>query len=698
MFNMSVAIAPPADSRQPGPSGDATSPVVWAELDRLWDVVAAGHTESVLDVTRLYQARTVGSLAEPQAAAFEVTPAILRSLSVSPDIAAMNPGLVIDEFVIWELPSPLAEAERRLLVIGLEGRDAELSAWTWSRGDAAMPPLARYLMHAARVRYQERVWGAERERVERLAKRMTEMATAIQGLIDAAADSGSRDELAGRLSVAGLLERIQATQAEAAVVLTEVKAMQQSVAIAVANMTATLIARVPEENLDLTGTLIGRDQALADWLVHQLDDSAAHLERAQQNVRRAAGIASRILSKAGDTGPATSAPTITDRQLATLKGRLEEAISAHDIASLLDPSVLAEGQRLTEAMDDAGDLEAQYLLGWLHWLRYLVLPEGKDSSDLETSINMFQSCFISGMDGLPEPLLPILAERAVPAAVLLSERALNPSDSVQLTRSISLWYRIVDSTPLDDIHRAMWLSNLGVVLRTRFERTGNAADLDAAIEAGRAAADAIPADHPDRPAALSNLGVALRTRFERTPNAADLDAAIEAGRAAIFAAPADHPDRPAALSNLAGTLQARYHSTEAARDLNAAIDAARTAVDAVPPSNPERTVYLSNLGVVLRTRFERTGNAADLDAAIEAGRAAADAIPADHPDRPAALSNLGVALRTRFERTRNAVDLDAAIEAYRAAIASNPANHPDRAAVLTNLDEALQARNTNPGI
>ena len=53
-------------------------------------------------------------------------------------------------------------------------------------------------------------------------------------------------------------------------------------------------------------------------------------------------------------------------------------------------------------------------------------------------------------------------------------------------------------------------SNLGNALRARFERTGNVADLDAAIDAGQQAVAAAMAEHPNRPGFLSNLGIALR--------------------------------------------------------------------------------------------------------------------------------------------------------------------------------------------
>ncbi|MFC8661962.1 CHAT domain-containing protein, partial [Streptomyces sp. NPDC057199] len=86
----------------------------------------------------------------------------------------------------------------------------------------------------------------------------------------------------------------------------------------------------------------------------------------------------------------------------------------------------------------------------------------------------------------------------------------------------------VEITPTDHPDRAGRLSNLGLALRTRFERSGAVADLDAAIDAGHQAVEITPTDHPDHALYLSILGVALRTRFERSGAVADLDAAVQA--------------------------------------------------------------------------------------------------------------------------------------------------------------------------
>ncbi|WP_243407941.1 tetratricopeptide repeat protein, partial [Frankia canadensis] len=87
------------------------------------------------------------------------------------------------------------------------------------------------------------------------------------------------------------------------------------------------------------------------------------------------------------------------------------------------------------------------------------------------------------------------------------------------------------------------LSNLGIALRTRYERTGQVTDLDDAINTGQAAVDTTPTDHPDRAGYLSNLGIALRTRYERTGQVTDLDDAIEVYRKGVGVAGASPQTR-----------------------------------------------------------------------------------------------------------------------------------------------------------
>lgn len=160
--------------------------------------------------------------------------------------------------------------------------------------------------------------------------------------------------------------------------------------------------------------------------------------------------------------------------------------------------------------------------------RYTTLADGENDADPDAAVAAFTPCFPAGFDGLPEPLLPRLAEAAAPRAEGMLPQALVSTDPGLRSSVVDLWQRIVRATPADHLDRAGYLSDLGATLRARFEHTGDQADLDAAIAAGRAAVQATPADHPNRASPLSALGAALWARFERTGSQADLDAAVSA--------------------------------------------------------------------------------------------------------------------------------------------------------------------------
>ena len=279
----------------------------------------------------------------------------------------------------------------------------------------------------------------------------------------------------------------------------------------------------------------------------------------------------------------------------------------------------------------------------------------------------------------------------------LAIRFARTGELADLDAAIDLLRQAVATAPPGHPGHAMCLSNLGGALRTRFARTGELADLDAAINAGRQAVAATLPGHPDRAMYLSNLGAALWARFERSGDLADLNTAVDMLREAVVASPADHPDRAAMLSNLGIALRIRFERTGDRADLDAAVDAGRQAVAASPAGHPGRTRDLSNLGGALRIRFERTGDQADLDAAVDAGQQAVAASPAGHPDRVTMLSTLGLALQTRFEWTGDRAALDAAIDMLRQAVVASPAGHPDRVTMLSNLGIALQTRSEQNG-
>ena len=185
-------------------------------------------------------------------------------------------------------------------------------------------------------------------------------------------------------------------------------------------------------------------------------------------------------------------------------------------------------------------------------------------------------------------------------------------------------------------------ARLAVILLREALRTGDQAALDAAIDLLRLAVAASPADDPDRAAMLSNLGIALQERFERTRGTGPTwtRRSTCSGRRWRPARPAT-PTAVACFPTSAAPCRPGSSGPGTWPTWTPRSTRGRQAVAASPADDPGRAGYLSNLGAALLGRFVRTGDLADLDAAIDALRRAVAASPADHPGRTAMLSNLG---------------------------------------------------------
>ncbi|MFC7644842.1 hypothetical protein ACFQX6_32270 [Streptosporangium lutulentum] len=133
---------------------------------------------------------------------------------------------------------------------------------------------------------------------------------------------------------------------------------------------------------------------------------------------------------------------------------------------------------------------------------------------------------------------------------------------------------------------------------------------------------ATPRDHPNRALYLSNLGIVLQVLFVWTRELAVLGEAVQTYREAVAAAPPGHPRRFLTLSNLGRGLRELFEETTDPAVLAEAVGTARDAVRTAPADAPYRPMYLNNLGLVLRARFQQMG---DVNALAEARGAFAEA-------------------------------------------------------------------------
>ncbi|PWK40551.1 tetratricopeptide repeat protein [Actinoplanes xinjiangensis] len=384
-----------------------------------------------------------------------------------------------------------------------------------------------------------------------------------------------------------------------------------------------------------------------------------------------------------------------DRLIAAITRRIH-AYEAGDRGAILAPEMMADAWELLQCSATApGRYPPQVLLvlAWFRWHRAAQSPPDEREVDLQEAITLFALLPDDDPRAFPEPVRRFLHERRNPApgdGAEWLDRAVRTADPAVLEQAISRLTAEVAELPQGPA-RAMPLANLGTALRLRFDRTGDAPHLEAAVQAGRDAVRLIPHDHAGRPFALAMLGESLGLRFKHLGRRPDIDEAIEFARDAVAAAGAGR-DRDMSMNVLAKQLRARSERDGLDADLDEALALLRTMAESVTADPHHQAVALSNLGGVLYSRYGLRGDRADLDEAIAVGRRTVEIITDDEPQRARHLSNLANGLSRRFEAFGEPADIDEAIVLSREAVAATDPAQPDRATRLSDLAAMLSVR------
>jgi predicted nucleotide-binding protein len=254
VLNLSVVLAGPAAAPAPA-SGHSW----WQDLDSQWSLLRDLTSADTLMEARVYLAR---SATPPGGQLDALLPAAARVSHWDYGRAAVEGRLALWEALPWA-----DDRTVRRLVLAFDD-DAEshqvASVWAWSRGDTAIPPLGRYLLHAAKLRALYREWRG---------------------------DAGTRSRAAG--GGPGETQRLAA----------DLRALRKSVEIAEHNMglvisSAGLLA--PEGPF-------ADDRNLARWLLARLDDDVSYLAIAADRAAAGAGL------PAVTTVPAVTAVTAREK-------------------------------------------------------------------------------------------------------------------------------------------------------------------------------------------------------------------------------------------------------------------------------------------------------------------------------------------------------------------------------------------------
>ena len=149
------------------------------------------------------------------------------------------------------------------------------SAWAWSDGGTAIPPLARYLLHAAKLRFLYRVWQRDATTQELTALIRSQVARL-------------RDASLGRRGDAAVGDELRRRAAEARLMAADLRELRQGVDIAEFNMSQVVSSA---ELLTPQGPFAD-DRHLAQNFLARLDDELRYLDIAADRASEATDLVS----------------------------------------------------------------------------------------------------------------------------------------------------------------------------------------------------------------------------------------------------------------------------------------------------------------------------------------------------------------------------------------------------------------------
>jgi predicted nucleotide-binding protein len=284
VLNLSVALAQPApEGRRSGPRGrlaairsaSSSSPsprrLGWADYAAMWARASQPPTDALLGEAQLFVARTPPGKTGRVVATAELGRA-LDSLLPYRDDRPRNWwqwGITTTAgYALWDtgLAADTA-ASREIVLVAPADRDDELSAWAWSDRTPAVPPFARYLMHAAKLRYEARLldsWHGTAPSSPDIGRLVAELNAALEPGKPAPGSAGLLDSLRRRL---------RAEEARLTGLDTDLARLETTSSIAQRN----LAAQPGCESGDDSAGLFAADQSLAHWLTGQVTSDRDYL-------------------------------------------------------------------------------------------------------------------------------------------------------------------------------------------------------------------------------------------------------------------------------------------------------------------------------------------------------------------------------------------------------------------------------------
>ncbi|KAG9120450.1 hypothetical protein FRC07_004053, partial [Ceratobasidium sp. 392] len=188
---------------------------------------------------------------------------------------------------------------------------------------------------------------------------------------------------------------------------------------------------------------------------------------------------------------------------------------------------------------------------------------------------------------------------------LYEKRCEREGEPADLESAIAFSSQAVALTPTPDPTKPQRLHRLGTYHHKHFERLDDIQDLSAAITCFSEALPLISnQDERGRLTCLNNLGALLGTRFEYTGQISDLETASIYHSHVLSAAPDEDPDKPTVLHGLGKLHNRKFKRLGSLIDIDTAVSYHIKAVSMAPAKHPARALFLKNLGNSYRDRFQ----------------------------------------------------------------------------------------------
>ena len=265
-----------------------TASVSWTDLDTAWTELAPKDGEATLGGATIYLGLIPAAVcSRTRLVPSFVAPHIRGAL---PDATAPgweNTGCRTRQgFLLWELPDPHGDAaplHRCLAALAPPASEEALDRWVWSDPAPGLVPFTRYLIHAAKARYERKVLFTTLPELYALRGRVDETARSLfagaQDWTQAASKETATDSSPSLESVVRAqheIRRLRVASGGLSTSLGSVRAMAQTLQIAKANMQAAVSEDLPQKD---HGPLAG-DIRIADLTLAQARAEESYLSAA----------------------------------------------------------------------------------------------------------------------------------------------------------------------------------------------------------------------------------------------------------------------------------------------------------------------------------------------------------------------------------------------------------------------------------